>query len=101
MAGGPGNTVAMAPTADAAPHHHRSTTKQSHKPFKPRFASKGALKDLAKGENRALGEWSFADGHRQDREPSTRSRETSYTSSASHVKADPTKPSQAIADPPS
>ena len=30
-------------------HHHRSTTKVGHKPFKPRFASKSALRDLAKG----------------------------------------------------
>ena len=31
-------------------HHHRSTTKVSHKPFKPRFTSKNALKDRAKGK---------------------------------------------------
>lgn len=30
-------------------HHHRSTTKAANKPFKPRFTSKGALKDRAKG----------------------------------------------------
>lgn len=31
-------------------HHHRNTTKVSHKPFKPRFTSKNALKDRAKGK---------------------------------------------------
>ncbi|OAP55347.1 hypothetical protein AYL99_10320 [Fonsecaea erecta] len=31
-------------------HHHRSTTKVDHKPFKSRFASKSALKDQAKGK---------------------------------------------------
>ncbi|KAI5306035.1 hypothetical protein KEM55_008753 [Ascosphaera atra] len=39
----------MAPSV-AAPHHHRSTTKQSHKPFKSKHASKGALKDQNKGK---------------------------------------------------
>lgn len=34
----------------AAVHHHRSTTKADHKPFKTKFASKGALKDAAKGK---------------------------------------------------
>ena len=34
-------------------HHHRSTTKISHKPFKPRFASKGSLRDQSKGTFRA------------------------------------------------
>ncbi|EXJ81743.1 hypothetical protein A1O1_07808 [Capronia coronata CBS 617.96] len=31
-------------------HHHRSTTKVDHKPFKSRFSSKSALKDKAKGK---------------------------------------------------
>lgn len=31
-------------------HHHRSTTKQDHKPFKSRHATKSALKDAAKGK---------------------------------------------------
>ncbi|KAL9113285.1 MAG: hypothetical protein Q9227_002620 [Pyrenula ochraceoflavens] len=31
-------------------HHHRSTTKTTHKPFKPRFTSKGSLRDQAKGK---------------------------------------------------
>ncbi|GAB1204923.1 hypothetical protein APSETT445_003587 [Aspergillus pseudonomiae] len=31
-------------------HHHRSTTKSSHKPFKTKHASKGALKEKAKGK---------------------------------------------------
>jgi pre-rRNA-processing protein TSR1 len=32
------------------PHHHRSTTKTSHKPFKSRHLTKSALKDKAKGK---------------------------------------------------
>ncbi|EXJ54682.1 hypothetical protein A1O7_10023 [Cladophialophora yegresii CBS 114405] len=39
----------MAPITTTA-HHHRSTTKVDHKPFKSRFASKNALKDRAKGK---------------------------------------------------
>jgi len=39
----------MASTSDT-PHHHRSTTKASHKPFKTRHTSKSALKDRAKGK---------------------------------------------------
>ncbi|EEH23042.1 hypothetical protein PABG_05253 [Paracoccidioides brasiliensis Pb03] len=39
----------MAP-AVATPHHHRSTTKCTHKSFKSRHMSKGALKDLSKGK---------------------------------------------------
>jgi pre-rRNA-processing protein TSR1 len=30
-------------------HSHRSTTKASHKPFKSKKASKGALKEISKG----------------------------------------------------
>ena len=37
----------MAPTTD---HHHRSTTKVSHKPFKSRHATKSLIRDLAKGK---------------------------------------------------
>ncbi|QIW97328.1 hypothetical protein AMS68_002846 [Peltaster fructicola] len=37
-----------APTGDQ--HHHRSTTKQSHKPFKSRHASKSELKERSKGK---------------------------------------------------
>ncbi|PGH23506.1 hypothetical protein AJ80_02460 [Polytolypa hystricis UAMH7299] len=40
----------MAPAAVATPHHHRSTTKQSHKSFKSKHMSKGALKEIAKGK---------------------------------------------------
>ena len=47
-AGSTGSTTTMAPIHTGA-HHHRSTTKQIQKPFKSRFASKSALKDLAKG----------------------------------------------------
>lgn len=32
-------------------HSHRNTTKTSHKPFKARKATKGALKEISKGEN--------------------------------------------------
>ncbi|KAJ6160769.1 Ribosome biogenesis protein tsr1 [Penicillium chermesinum] len=39
----------MAPTQTV--HHHRSTTKVSHKPFKSKHASKSALKDQAKAYN--------------------------------------------------
>lgn len=31
-------------------HHHRSTTKTPHKPFKSKHATKGSLKAKAKGE---------------------------------------------------
>jgi hypothetical protein len=47
-AGGTDSKTNMASTPAGA-HHHRSTTKQIQKPFKSRFASKSALKDLAKG----------------------------------------------------
>lgn len=39
---------AMAPLAEA--HHHRNTTKVSHKSFKSRHATKGLIKDLNKGK---------------------------------------------------
>jgi hypothetical protein len=42
-AGGDGN---MPSTVQ---HSHRSTTKASHKPFKSKKASKGALKEISKG----------------------------------------------------
>ena len=38
----------MAPLAES--HHHRNTTKVSHKPFKSRHATKGMIKDLTKGK---------------------------------------------------
>ncbi|KAI9717036.1 MAG: hypothetical protein M1812_004971 [Candelaria pacifica] len=38
----------MAPLSDA--HHHRSTTKTSHKAFKSRHLTKSALKEVAKGK---------------------------------------------------
>ena len=37
----------MAPTTE---HHHRSTTKISHKPFKSRHATKSLIRNLAKGK---------------------------------------------------
>src|SRR4051794_39039545 len=35
--------------SSVASHSHRSTTKASHKPFKSRKATKGALKEIQKG----------------------------------------------------
>jgi pre-rRNA-processing protein TSR1 len=40
----------MAPTD----HHHRSTTKQAHKPYKSKHMSKGAIKDKNKGARDTL-----------------------------------------------
>ena len=37
----------MAPTTE---HHHRNTTKVSHKPFKSRHTTKSLIRDLAKGK---------------------------------------------------
>ena len=37
----------MAPIAEA--HHHRSTTKASHKSFKSKHSTKGFLKESSKG----------------------------------------------------
>jgi pre-rRNA-processing protein TSR1 len=53
----------MAPTAVA--HHHRSTTKASHKPFKSRHATKGLLKDLSKGKVEDQGKRKFKSLHQQ------------------------------------
>jgi hypothetical protein len=39
------DTFIMAP----GEHHHRSTTKQAHKPYKSKHMSKGAIKDKNKG----------------------------------------------------
>jgi pre-rRNA-processing protein TSR1 len=36
--------------APVVSHSHRSTTKVTHKPFKARKATKGALKELSKGK---------------------------------------------------
>lgn len=43
-----GNGSNMAPNDQ---HHHRSTTKASHKPFKSKHLTKGAIKERNKGEN--------------------------------------------------
>lgn len=48
-AGGPVVKDTMSISAQTS-HHHRSTTKQDHKPFKSRHATKSALKDAAKGK---------------------------------------------------
>lgn len=37
--------------ASVESHSHKSTTKVSHKPFKSRKATKGALKEIAKGSS--------------------------------------------------
>ena len=52
-AGGSRRNDTMAPISTSV-HHHRSTTKIDHKPFKSRFASKSALKDKAKGADGLL-----------------------------------------------
>jgi pre-rRNA-processing protein TSR1 len=49
----------------AASHHHRSTTKQSQKPFKSRHATKGALKELSKGKVEAFERGSRKTPHQQ------------------------------------
>jgi hypothetical protein len=38
--------------ASVGTHSHRSTTKTSHKPFKSKKATKGALKEISKGRNK-------------------------------------------------
>lgn len=42
----------MAPLPEM--HHHRNTTKVSHKPFKSKHATKGLIKDLKKGKMEAF-----------------------------------------------
>ena len=60
-----GGNGPMAPITSAQPaHHHRSTTKTANKPFKPRHASKSALKDRAKGKIESSG---FEKGSRKTR----------------------------------
>ncbi|KAL2398511.1 Ribosome biogenesis protein tsr1 [Exophiala dermatitidis] len=49
-AGGSTTKTATMGPINSSGHHHRSTTKTEHKPFKSRFASKSALKDKAKGK---------------------------------------------------
>lgn len=44
-AGGDGPAM----SAGVSDHHHRPTTKAGHKPHKPRFTSKNALRDRSKG----------------------------------------------------
>ncbi|KAL6717381.1 ribosome biogenesis protein tsr1 [Lecanora helva] len=41
--------------APMLPHHHRSDTKASHKPFKTRHASKNSIRELAKGKIESTG----------------------------------------------
>ncbi|CAF9927043.1 MAG: hypothetical protein HETSPECPRED_006491 [Heterodermia speciosa] len=53
----------MAPLAEN--HHHRNTTKVSHKPFKSRFATKGFLKELTKGKNEGRPKGSRKTPHQQ------------------------------------
>jgi pre-rRNA-processing protein TSR1 len=42
--------MAHAPNRTSEPHHHRATTKTTHKPFKSRHLTKSALKNAAKGK---------------------------------------------------
>ena len=53
----------MAPLAES--HHHRNTTKVSHKPFKSRHATKGLIKDLTKGKVEGLSKGSRKTPHQQ------------------------------------
>ena len=53
----------MAPLAES--HHHRNTTKVSHKPFKSRHATKGLIKDLTKGKIEGLQKGSRKTPHQQ------------------------------------
>lgn len=56
----------MAPiTSTLQQHHHRSTTKTNNKPFKPRYTSKSALKDRAKGKVETLERGSRKTPHQQ------------------------------------
>jgi len=48
-AGGNGNGSDSMPSSVTS-HSHRSTTKVSHKAFKSRKATKGALKEISKGK---------------------------------------------------
>lgn len=49
------------PGAVATGHSHRPTTKVSHKAFKSRKATKGAIRDAAKGESRRRGTYGILD----------------------------------------
>lgn len=61
-AGGLANKESM-PVTGKGSHHHRSTSQKTHKPFKPRFASKGTRKDIAKGKASSAGVfWSSPSG---------------------------------------
>jgi pre-rRNA-processing protein TSR1 len=71
----------------AAVHHHRSTTKQDHKPFKTKFASKSALKDAAKGGFAMITEGAILTGHRQSLQCIGRSRQAKNPLPTSHVEA--------------
>ncbi|KAL8738432.1 MAG: hypothetical protein Q9190_008007 [Brigantiaea leucoxantha] len=46
-------------------HHHRSSSKNSHKPFKSRHATKGLIKELAKGKIERLQKGSRQTPHQQ------------------------------------
>ena len=49
-AGGSGSNTANMSKSTQPAHHHRNTTKQDHKPFKSKHATKSAVKDAAKGK---------------------------------------------------
>lgn len=54
---------AMAPALES--HHHRSTSKVAHKPFKSRHSTKGYIKDLAKGKVEGFEKGSRKTPHQQ------------------------------------
>ncbi|TKA63495.1 hypothetical protein B0A49_12605 [Cryomyces minteri] len=78
----------MAPIADL--HHHRSTTKASHKPFKARHLTKSALKERSKGKVESSERGVRRTPHQQvmskfDRRNQAKQRR--MTNHADHVKA--------------
>ena len=54
---------AMAPMPEV--HHHRNSTKSSHKPFKSRHATKSLIKELAKGKTAGIEKKSRKTPHQQ------------------------------------
>jgi uncharacterized protein HemY len=51
--------------ASTAQHSHRNTTKVSHKPFKARKSTKGALKEIQKGRFSAADRGAYLTANRQ------------------------------------
>src|SRR5438045_182427 len=101
--GGTGSTTNMAPIPTSVHHHHRSTTKQSQKPFKSRFASKNALKDLAKGTAYTINQIDQISNKtpREGGKTPRRPGEASDTSPAGHVQNRASQSSPSVANSPS